>query len=210
MDSGVRVKLYFHESFQDLVETILAYDEETRKYEVDFNKIKRMPDELNPDKALMGEDMRKGLSLFITEFERADYDSEKLKKNKERVVKKLKEHVETSLVPLTYGKVPLKDEDYSKILGEKDGKGEYQRLIKLGIEQAERIMEYRGVNWVDWRYRYWGTKYNAYDTDVEKGHIDFTVYERPCIEAVKNLSKQLPQILFAWPMVKKNSESRSA
>lgn len=197
MAFDVRVRLYFHESFQDLVEkTILTHDEKTGKNKVDFNKIVRMPDELSPDKAPMGEGMRKGLSLYMS-------GCEKIEVNR-YMLKELKKHVKTSLVPLTFGKVPLDAVSYFRMIGGKENKEEFQRLFRLGVEQAERIMEHGGANWVDWRYRNWGTKYNAFDTDVEKGHIDFTVSERPCIEAVRNLSTKLPQIPFAMTYAEKD------
>ncbi len=52
--------------------------------------------------------------------------------------------------------------DYAEHMKDKEWKGEPTRAISRD-EQARRLKEYGAVNWYDWAYTNWGTKWNAYD-----------------------------------------------
>lgn len=55
--------------------------------------------------------------------------------------------------------------EFSKIVSEMNEK-EVDSLYDKGKVYAENLREYGAMNWYDWRVKHWGTKWDAFDTDM--------------------------------------------
>lgn len=196
MATAIRMRLYFNpRDKEELKKNLLTFDNKTQQMEVDFNKIVRMPEELGPDKTTYDDESIKGLTLFM---ETSDLILNRMQEDPffsapvdRDIYEMLKKHIDGAKVPLTL-KQAYKDDHYInkfiKGMTEKD----FAHYFSIGGEQASNIEDYGGANWVDWRTRNWGTRFNAYDTKVGDKTIDFKVDGTPALQAIINLSKKLP------------------
>lgn len=70
----------------------------------------------------------------------------------------------------------------------------------------EQAQKYGVVGWYDWSHTFWGTKWNAYDTEaLGDGTIQFSTawnFPRPVIVA---LSKQFPEVEFVYTYADENA-----
>lgn len=62
--------------------------------------------------------------------------------------------------------------------------------------KEERLTKYGVLDWYDWSCAYWGTKWNAYESQVEDEYVGFqTAWSSPA-EFIVALSKKYPRHLF--------------
>lgn len=141
---------------------------------IDFNKIIPMPKSLD---ITSGSIEDRALSLFIIENPECE---RKVRHSKEIFIKDSKERI------LDY----LKSNDEMT----------YSKLLELGQKYYENILEYGYSTWYDWCIANWGTKWNAYECDIEdtEDTIYFCTAWRGVPVLIEMLSVRFPEVEFEY------------
>ena len=163
-------------------------------YQFDFNKVIKMPNELEVEFSSKSMD---ALLLYMTKIcPNINYYGKKKDKiiisEWEFINKKLEDKV---LLTKTF---ILSEEEVKNILF-KYSKQEEQ-ILKLGLAQVENIKKYGELNWYTWSINNWGTKWNSTNFEIKEGgkSITFDTAWDPAIPIIIEMSKQNPEIKFAF------------
>lgn len=70
---------------------------------------------------------------------------------------------------------------------------EEQELVEIGLQYATNVVKYRASTWYDWCIREWGTKWNAYECEIEDDQVKFsTAWSNP-EPVIKKLAEMYPE-----------------
>lgn len=74
------------------------------------------------------------------------------------------------------------------------------RLFRLGQKSYENLQKYGAMNWYDWCYEHWGTKWNASETSVdwEKREIKFSTAWSEPVPIMSAFHEDFPDVDFTW------------
>lgn len=199
MPNWVTNKLTFEgEGKENLIRSLLTKDEKDEE-DFDFNKIKKMPEELLVEKSSRS---REGLRLYIAKINPLipNLGNVKDKMTFEDFSSKM-----TSLFPDAvknmpyYIMKPSEIEDTKKKYAEsyKDkANEELNKTIELGSKVFNNIQKYGYPDWYEWSYDNWGCKWNASNTyyNIDEGVVYFDTPWGPAIPVIEELSKQHPEM----------------
>ena len=149
-------------------------DEEGHPVHIDFNKIIPMPESLNiPDSS----DYEKGYYLYMA-VEHGNY------KGIDKMLKypwAQKEGIATREEMVNYH---LKNDD---------------SYLEKGKQYYDNIQEYGHPTWYDWSCKNWGTKWNAYRSElVDDRQIIFNTAWAGVPDLVSKLSEQYPDVTLSY------------
>lgn len=175
-----------------LVEKYSSLNEEEGKLEFDFNKVIKMPEELQIEFSTKSDD---ALSLYLTKInpEVKYYGAPQEKVDKASYDKFVEEVSKTT----TKTNFTLSEDDIYRVL---DKYKEESKLLALGERQVKNLLNYNALNWYDWSIKNWGTKWNASEFEVQddfKSLLFETAWD-PAIEVMLEISRQNPDIRFAF------------
>lgn len=178
-----------------LVNKYCIYDEKFDKYDLDFNKVIKMPNDLNIEFSSVSE---KGLCLYLTminpkvnyfgktedKYSTDEYDT---------LIHKLNNHFIVNDKNIIYTSNQVEE-----ILNEDPN---YKnKLLKLGKQQIENLLKYNALNWYEWSINNWGCKWNATNFEIIdkcKGILFETPWDPP-IPIILEISRQNPDIKIAF------------
>lgn len=177
---------------KELINKYVALNEETGEIEFDFNKVIKMPEELQIEYSSRSD---KALCLYVTYINPSiSYYGEKEDKIGEKdyadLVCLLKERA------ITVSNFDLSLEKINELIGDNSEVD----LLKLGKQQVENLQKYGALNWYDWSINNWGTKWNADDfisLDDDKTIMFSTAWD-PAVPVVIEMSKQNPKMRFGF------------
>lgn len=175
-----------------LVKAHCPVNEESGLPEMDFETIKKMPEELGIEYGSRSHD---GLRLYLTRLDpEVDYwggEGDKMGRGEfHALLESLMNHqlwhddlkrlapAELSDLVQTYGRELPKVED-------------------LGKRQIDNARKYGAMNWYEWSVKNWGTKWNACNTVVNGSEMTFDTAWSPAIPAVFEMSRLHPEIAIA-------------
>lgn len=74
------------------------------------------------------------------------------------------------------------------------------RILKVGFSCVHNIVKYGYPTWFEWRKANWGTKWNAYYTELKNGNeIWFTTaWQNVNDKIIRKLSSAFPDVLFEY------------
>jgi len=179
----------------EIMRSVLVESEETDcGYEFDFEKIVPMPEELNMPVSLLTENCARLYINGMVEYcEGYKKYSELFKKAYNGDYFALTEDEQNTLMDeaLTW-KNPETHEPYFKNKAEVYG---------CGKKALDNYATYGTVDSYDWREYNWGTKWNAYETqinDLEKADIYFNTAGSQATQIIKALSEKYPDHKFEY------------
>ena len=77
-----------------------------------------------------------------------------------------------------------------------ENEDDFNRMIDLGTKYLMNIAKYGCKSWYEWHNRYWNTKWNACDTEVDGNQITFdTAWSFPA-PVIEKLSELFPDVTF--------------
>ncbi len=159
-------------------------------YDLDFNKIKPMPEPLN---IVSGSETNNGLNLYLTSLNPSvDYFGDK-KMSPEYFTKTIKSLREKCAFIQCY----LAEEEIHAITKHSS----MQKLMDLGEKAFNNFVEYGAIDWYDWCCDNWGTKWNACETYVAGDNptdVYFDTAWSPVRDLMRILSKKYPECTFSY------------
>lgn len=179
------------EKMDELVKAHCPIDKELGTPEMDFNTIRRMPDDLQIE---YGSKSHDGLRLLFTRLSPAvSYYGSKEDKmtddDYEKLVSSVEDHCWDSVLQ-TLSKPEL------QALKEKY-KGSIADVEALGEKCVENLRKYGAMNWYEWSIQNWGTKWNATDTVIDGSSMTFSTAWDPALPAVVEMSRLHPTMPMA-------------
>ncbi len=179
----------------DTIEKQYCIKREGKGYlDFDFNKIRKMPKELQIE---FGSRSDAGIKLYMTKIcPTAMYFGNKQDKvTKEEFSKMAKLVCHHSL---NGDELILKKADVEEMKSQYADK--LEDVVNLGKTQIDNIQKYGAMNWYEWSIKNWGTKWNA--SSYEKGEdgrsFFFETAWSPALPAILELSKQHPEMKFGY------------
>ena len=176
-----------------LKEKYCFLSKETNNLEFDFNKVIKMPHDLEIEFSTKSD---KALVLYMTfiDPEVKYYGKEEDKVSKKDWIKfynLIKDHMLINR-NLTANKDELKE-----ILN--SYKDEENKLLNLGKLQINNILNYNAINWYEWSIDNWGCKWNASNLKIKEDEkiILFDTPWAPPIPVMLEVSKQNPDVKIA-------------
>ena len=177
---------------KELIEKYVILNEETGEKEFDFNKVIKMPEELQIEYSSRSDN---ALRLYVTRINPSiSYYGEEKDKISEKDYADLvyllkKRAITVSSFDLSLEKINELIKDNSEV-----------DLLKLGKQQVENVQKYGCLNWYDWAINNWGTKWNASNfisLDDDKALTFETAWD-PAIPVFLEITKQNPTKKFAF------------
>ena len=74
----------------------------------------------------------------------------------------------------------------------------------LGCAALSNLVNYDAMTWYDWRWREWGTKWNAYEVEAGDGVYYFETAWSPATPVIAKLAAMFPTISFRWRWADEN------
>lgn len=181
---------------KEIMESLLVNVEDETK--LDFNKIIKMPDDLNIDK---GTFTTQCMEIFLTYLNpEINYigQGNKDKKLFEDVKKVFNNH--EGIAKFT-GHMP-KDMIAEIVQNFNHGDmGKVDEYVALGKRAYENLKKYHHLDWYSWSIANWGTKWNACHTEYDKNNpneINFDTAWSEIRVLISELSKQYPKNTFYY------------
>ena len=197
MPNWIKNKLIVGSS--EYIETIIkkycVYNTENKQYDLDFNKVIKMNENLNIEFSSMSE---KGLTLYLTKINPSvkyygNLNDKILKETYLKIENMLKDHFIIKNKEIIYS-----EDELNKVLLKYST--QEQKLLDLGKKQIDNLIKYNAINWYEWSINNWGCKWNASDLKIldNKKSITFETPWDPPIPVILEMSKQNPTIKFAF------------
>ncbi len=175
-----------------LIDKYVSFNKERKVEEFDFNKVIEMPDDLKIEFSSKSD---KALCLYLTKMNPdvtyyGDMDEKMDKTNYSSLIRRLSKRLMMS------HDFTLRKDQVDELLN----KYKEDDLLKLGERQIKNLERYDAINWYEWSINNWGTKWNASDYEVsdDKRNITFETAWDPAIEVMLEISRQNPDIKFAF------------
>ncbi len=195
MPNWVRNKILVgRKSTIDMIkEKYCTWNEDAHALEFDFDKVKKMPEDLMIEFSSKSD---RGLCLYLTRIcpDVDYYGSKEEKVTKERfdeISNSLKGHMLMDK-ELVYNRKQVEDtlEKYQN---------EEKNILRLGKRQIENVRNYNAINWYEWAVNNWGTKWNSSNLEIQESgrSMTFDTAWDPPIPVLVELSKKIPQAKFA-------------
>jgi hypothetical protein len=180
----------YHHEVQKVLNHIKGNCDDGQEMQIDFNKIKPMPKELNIENhsdAVMWAKICTGQIDFASLFQPMETSaSEMLKNGKYGTLADLMS-AQTAMAHLT-GKLQGNVKDLSE--------ADFNTFIQC----LKNVREYGFISWFEWSKKNWGTKRNAYDQN-DKRNTEDTIYFQTAwsspIVLMQELSKMFPLVKIA-------------
>ena len=175
----------------ELVKSHCPVDKESGLPEMDFNTIRKMPEDLSIEYGSRSHD---GLRLLFTKLnpEVGYYGEEKDKLPPDAYLalqSEMSDHCwSDDLKPLSKEELERFKTKY------KDG---LPKVEQLGRQCVANAKKFGAMNWYEWCIQNWGTKWNATDTCVEGSEMTFDTAWDPAVPAIVELSRQHPEMPMA-------------
>lgn len=182
----------------ELVKAHCRIDKDTGFPEMDFNTIKKMPDELNIEYGTKSDD---GIALYLARKNPAcDFYGSKADKMTEKGYAAFLAKIEDSWSLSMSADKPMDNDRLAKMKEKYKGCG-LGSVEKLGKTCIDNFFKYGAMNGYEWSVANWGTKWNACDTNVSGSEMTFDTAWDPAIPAMVAMSalhKDMPiAMLFA-------------
>ena len=110
-------------------------------------------------------------------------------------------------------KIAWSDSDYefAQTMEKRKAENEedFNRMIDLGQKYLSNIAKYGCKDWYDWHNKYWNTKWNSADTEVNDNQITFDTawsFPHPVIE---KLSEMFPDVVFEFVYADEDTSSNT-
>ena len=180
------------ENAVEIMNSLLSENSESENgYDVDFNKIIPMPEDLNIISGSMTNDCAK---LFINAMlEGCDAYTKYAALYVQAFGKDL---AMSEIEQINTMKSVMLHKDYEKNEPMFKSKAD---VYAYGKKALDNFAKYGSKDWYDWRRKHWGTKWNAHDTivnDPSEANVYFhTAWSAP-IPVLDTLSKQYPELTF--------------
>ena len=176
----------------DKLIALLGKNSEDPEEVIDFNNIIKMPVTMNVVEGSMAEN-------FIAAYLKTLSGKEQLE-----IADKLKS------TPLRYGGNFLNkySKAFTKNPSQEDNKtlmrsfsNDFKILKPSSIEEVgkiyiDNIINYGSDTWYDWSVKNWGTKWNAFDSEIENNILSFRTAWSASLPITEKLSKMFPNISF--------------
>lgn len=176
---------------KELINKYVTLNEETGEVEFDFNKVIKMPEELQIEFSSKSD---YALSLYLAYINPSvTYYGDNNKINEEEyknIISKLKfKTIVSSIDNLSEERINNLKEKYSE-----------KEMLRLGKRQVENVLKYDALNWYEWSVKNWGTKWNAqaFEASPDNRTITFETAWNPALEVMVEISKQNPDVKFAF------------
>lgn len=165
----------------------IRLNEETLKYEFDFNLVIKRPSSLDIEYSSKS---IKALQIYLTYINPniLYYGSEEVKYSLNEFNMLLNRIKEKGYINKEY---IISEEEINKV---KDIKN----LLELGKIQIDNLYKYDSINWYDWSIENWGTKWNSDNLEICENYITFETAWSPSINVILEMSKQNEGIKFAY------------
>lgn len=182
------------ENAVEMLQSLLSENDESENgYDVDFNKIIPMPEDLNIESGSLTHDCAK---LYINAMHES---SDEYKKYAALYVQSFGKDLAMSETE--------QDKDMKYALLHKDYQSN-QPMFKTkadvyayGKKALDNYEQYGAKDWYDWRIKHWGTKWNACDTqinDPSEADVYFNTAWSAPIPVLDELSKRYPDLSFEY------------
>ncbi len=179
-----------------LIDKYCTYDNESGRLDFDFNKVIKMPEDLQIEFSSRSD---QALCLYLTKINpEVDYYGEKKDKITKTAYGKLMK--ELSKKTLMNHDFTLSAEDIKKLLSKYNEKDSEKKLLDLGEKQIRNLENYDAINWYEWAINNWGTKWNAsdFETSDDDKSLTFDTAWDPSVEIMLEISRQNPDIRFGY------------
>ena len=179
-----------------LIDKYCTYDHESGRLEFDFNKIIKMPEDLQIEFSSKSDH---ALCLYLTKInpEVDYYGCKEDKMDRSSYGKLIKELSKRTIAnhDFTLGK-----DEIDEVLNRYKEKDSESNLLDLGRKQIENLENYDAINWYEWAINNWGTKWNAsdFESSDDNKSITFDTAWDPSVEIMMEISKQNPDIRFGY------------
>ncbi len=175
-----------------LIERYCSYNK-NKEIEFDFNKVIKMPEELQIEFSSRSHD---GMHLYLTKInpDVSYYGTIEEKIDKASYLKLVEDMKKDILINNDF---ILSEDTIYRILNKYK---EEDNLLELGEKQINNFKKYNAINWYDWSIKNWGTKWNSTNFEIKNDYksLLFETAWDPSIEIMIEISKQNPNIKFAY------------
>ncbi len=175
-----------------LIDKYTTYNEEKDLVEFDFNKVIKMPESLQIEFSSKSD---YALSLYLAYINPSvtyygDNDKKINEEEYKNIVSKLKfKTIVSDIDNLSEERINNLKEKYNE-----------KEMLRLGKRQVENVLKYDALNWYEWSVKNWGTKWNAqaFEASPDNRTITFETAWDPALEVMVEISKQNPDVKFAF------------
>lgn len=188
----------------ELLNSLLSESKEEKgKLEFDFNKIKPMPEELNIQASRIAKNSAR---LFLNSME--EYSEEQIKYAK--IFKQAYKGDYFTLIG-DEAKTLMKE---AMACHDIEAEGNPllftspNEVLDYGKRVLDNFAQYGAVDWYDWRWNNWGTKWNAAYTEIPAegtAEVYFDTAWSPVTNLMQELSKQNPDCTFEYEYAEEES-----
>lgn len=171
---------------------VSEHTEEGNRYNFDFNKVIKMPKELEIEFSTKSDN---ALSMYMTYINpNVDYFGDPKDKISSKEWKKLNDMLGKHMV---VNKNFSLGEEAINTLNEKY-EDELEDLLALGKQEVSNLQKYNAVNWYEWSINNWGTKWNssAFDIGDDGKSLTFETAWDPAIPVFMEITRQNPNYKF--------------
>lgn len=176
----------------DKLIALLGNNIEDPEENIDFNNVIKMPETMNLVQGSVAEDYIAAYLKTLSDKERFDiakklqdiparYDGNYFKKYKDAFTKELTDKDKEYLVSWL-------SEDF-KVLNPSS-------IEEVGKTYIDNIINYGADTWYDWSINNWGTKWNAFDSEIYNNTISFQTAWSASFPITEKLSEMFPDLSF--------------
>lgn len=191
-----------NELFNKYVTKINEEDEEI----FDFNKVIKMPEELNIEFSSKSND---SLILYLNYINPNNTYFKNNSSIEEKEFFNIYNKIKDQLF-INNSNIILNESEIKKIINKyKDN--ELDELLLLGKTQVDNLIKYGYMNWYEWRINNWGTKWNSINFKLYEDNKSFSIDTPwdPPIPILIQLSKDNPSIKIAMIYADENIGSNA-
>ncbi|MDD6846880.1 MAG: hypothetical protein PUE07_05130 [bacterium] len=176
------------EKMNELVKAHCPINKETGSPEMDFNTIKKMPEDLNIEYGSRSND---GIKLALA---RLNPDCTFYGTIQEKMKKEEFDELKALMASHAWlgGGEDLTEDDLTLLRNKY--KKDFPQVESLGKKCVDNVKKYGSMNWYEWSLENWGTKWNATSTEVDGSTMTFDTAWDPAIPAVIEMSKKHPKM----------------
>lgn len=103
---------------------------------------------------------------------------------------------------LSVGEIRLREQNtYMRNENDEVRKMTKKEILALGKQAVDNVLTYGSMDWYDWSIKHWGTKWNAYRTqipDPDIAEVYFDTAWSPVPQIMLALTEQYPEFIFDY------------